>query len=378
MLVSPAYVHDRMLVCVHPDPQGVRIVSVTTTAGRTWRDAAMSGLVRPAGPLGADLTATISPSFATDHALFATTGSGTYVSTDLGATFRAVDTLTKPGAIDNPVPFEGQASTLPVGTPRSQPHVLLAYADSPLPAVIDPATATRRSVVGVPGEGALRFVVTQSNGAADEVLAVVNDPDAVGGDHAAVYRCDASLTCAQPLFSFPAGIRFGVASRMRVLPDRSLLATLADADSTPQVWRSTDGGVTFTAVRSVSAIIGALTRAGARPAVSFAVTAARPRRLYLRVESTMPPTGWKSGTPPASQLFRSDDDGTTWRLIAYGRRSSQPGKRGTLPWRLGPGTARQVQVTPDGRLFADGSSEVTSTTWCSIDGGVHWSPGCRA
>ncbi|MBV9369916.1 MAG: exo-alpha-sialidase [Frankiales bacterium] len=387
--MSPAFGHDHALVCVHPDSQGTRVLAVTTTAGRTWRDAAMSGLVRPTGPLGAALTATLSPAFGSDHELFATTGSGTYASTDFGATFTPVDTLTKAGATDNPVAFFATSSAVPLAGGSGQ-HVLLAYAASPLPALIDPATDSRRPALGVPGLGALRFVAQPAAGQssagqasagqssnADDLLAVVNVPDSPTDDHTAVYRCDAALTCAQPLFVFPAGIRFGTQSRVTAMPDHSLLAVLDDSHGSPQVWRSIDGGATFTPMRSVARVIAALGRGGAPPSVSFAATAAHPHRVFLRVEASMPVTGWKSGSPPASQLFRSDDSGVTWRLVAFGRSVFQPGSRGTLPWRLGPANGHQIQLAPDGRLLADGSSEAVTTTWCSVDGGMRWTAGCR-
>ncbi|MDQ1748204.1 MAG: repeat-like domain [Frankiaceae bacterium] len=376
ILVSPAYAHDHALVCVHPDGQGTRVLAVSTTAGTTWRDAKMAGLVRPSGPLGAALTATLSPAFASDNALYATTGSGTYVSTDFGATFSPVDELAKGGATDNPVAFVGRLSTdALVGGGAAR--VLLAYADSPLAALIDPANGSRRPALGVPGLGALRFVAPPSASGPDGLLAVVNVSDSATSDHAAVYRCDADLTCAQPLFAFPAGTRFGTDSRVVVMPDHSLLATLADGASSPQPWRSTDGGKTFVPMRSVAKVIAALPAGGAPPTIAFAATATRPHRVYLRVEASMPRTGWTPGSPPASQLFRSDDSGATWRLVAYARSAFQPGAPGSLPWRLGPALGRQVQITPDGRLLADGASETAVTTWCSMDGGRRWTMGCR-
>jgi hypothetical protein len=375
VLVSPAYQRDRTMVCVHPDSQAARVLAVSTNAGRTWRDPAMSGLVRPAGPSAIPMTVTFSPAFAEDRALFATTGSGTYVSTNLGATFTPVDALTKAGAIDNPVAFVGRMTSLPVGA-DSGPRVLLAYAGQ-LAALIDPAGGVRSPVVGVPGRGALRFVVFPSPSAPAGAVAVVNESDVPSGDHAAVYRCDAALTCAEPLFAFPAGIRFGLDSRLRLLPDRSLVALLVDGHGVPQVWRSTDGGATFTAWQSVHKLLPAGDGTAIPPTLAFAATAARPRRVYLRVETSMPSTGWRPGAPPASQLFRTDDAGVTWHRVAYARTLGQPGPRGTLPWQLGPGAGRQIQLTPDGRLLADGSAEALATTWCSLDGGLRWTAGCR-
>jgi len=376
VLVSPTYAHDRTLLCVHPDSQGVRVIAITTTAGRTWHDTAMAGLER-SGPLDTSLTLTVSPRFANDHAIFATVSSGTYISTNLAATFSPVDTLSTDGGTDNPVAFAGSLTPLPA-TPSTQQHVLLAYADAPLAAVIDPADGTRRAVLGVPGRGALRFVVPPSARAPDGALVIVNDPDVPTGDHAAIYRCDATLTCVEALFAFPAGIRFGTDNHLVLAPDGSLLATLVDRHGAPQLWRSTNGGASFTVMRSVMKIIDGLPPTSASPFISVTASAAHPHRLYLRVEAPMPRTGWKPGMAPASQVFRSEDSGATWRLVAYGRSAFQPGTRGTLPWRLGPANGRQIQLAPDGRLFADGSSETLATTWCSIDGGVHWTAGCRS
>jgi hypothetical protein len=334
----------------------------------------MSGLARPVGASGVPLTVTMSPVFAVDKALFATTGSGTFVSKDLGATFAPVDALTKAAVNDNPVAFVGRLTPLPVSD--DGPRVLLAYAGTQLPALIDPATGSRRPVIGVPGRGALRFIVPASPSAPAGAIAVVNDPDADGGDHAALYRCDAALTCAEPLFAFPAGNRFGRDSRLAMLPDGSLLASLDAADGAPMIWRSTDAGKTFETWHSVARLLPS-SGAGVVPStVAFAASARWPRRLYLRIETPMPATGWKAGSPPASQVFRSDDAGSTWRRVGYVRAPSQAGPRGNLPWRLGPGNGRQIQLAPDGRLLADGSADRLDTTWCSLDGGVRWTAGC--
>lgn len=372
LVVSPAYRRDRTVFCVYAAPDATRVLAVSVNGGRTWRTAAMTGLLRPAGLSGIALTLSVSPQFGTDRALFATTGSGTFLSADLGQSFRLVDAFTKPVADGNPVPFVGKVAPLPLGD--AAPRLLLAYAGTQLPALIDPADGTRRPATGVPGRGALRFVVRASASAPDGALAIVNEPDGTT-DHAVVYRCDASLTCAVPSFAFPSRTRFALHSRIALLPDGSLVAVLSKGGAADTVWRSTDGGATFAAWTPLTRILDAAERAGGdRPMVKLAATPGLPRRLYARVEVSQPPTRWRAGAPPASQLFRSDDGGGTWRRVGYGRAQSQPGPHGNLPWWSShPG---EIELAPDGRLFASGSNEFLATTWCSLDGGKRWYAGC--
>jgi hypothetical protein len=254
--------------------------------------------------------------------------------------------------------------------------VLLAYASPQLPALIDPASGTRYPVAGVPGRGALRFAMPHTPDAPAGALAVVNEQDAgaTPSEHAHVFRCDARLTCAEPLFAFPAGIRFGTDSRVAVHPDGSVVAVLASNDGAERVWRSTNGGATFTEWQSAMRLIARLEAVGTAPRVSFATSAAAPRRLYLRIEQSPARSGWPATAPPASQVFRSDDGGTSWRRVAYAPGIGQRGPRGNLPWLIGG--VGGIHLTPDGRLLADGSTETLTTTWCSLDGGKRWYAGC--
>ena len=375
VFVSPAYRQDRTLWCVHRDGEGRRLLAVTGDAGRSWRVPAMAGLLRPAGPSGTLLTLSVSPSYATDKSLFATTGSGTFVSRDRGETFAPVDAMTKALTERNPVPFVGRPSVDPVAD-NPEPRVLLAYASPQLPALIDPLSGIHMPVMGVPGQGALRFVVPASPAAPAGALAVVNeaDPGGASSEHARVFRCDARLTCAEPLFSFPSGIRFGNDSRLAVHPDGSVVAVLASNDGAERVWRSTNGGATFMEWRSVMRLIAPLEAAGTAPRVWFATSPATPRRLYLRVEQSPARGGWPATAPPASQVFRSDDGGASWRRVAYARGVGQRGRRGNLPW-LFAGVGG-VHLTPDGRVLADGGTDTLNTTWCSLDGGKRWYAGC--
>lgn len=377
VVVSPAYRTDRTLVCVHRGPDHARILAVSRDRGRTWHVPAMSGLVRPPGLSGVKISVALSPRFGADRALYATTGSGTFVSTDFAETFGPVDALTKPSDRANPVAFVGRPAPLPTGA-VSEPTVLLAHAGGRMSGIIDPRERTRRIAIGVPGVGAMLFVVPPVADAPAGSLTIVNEEAAVGDgpSHAQVYRCDAALTCAERLFTFPDGHLFSVTAQLLRHPDGSFVAVLSGDDEphgSTRVWRSTDGGATFTPWRAVERLLAPSEAGVAPPYVAFASDAAAPRRVYLRVETAVGMHGWWKSAPPASQIFRSDDAGATWRRVGYSFALGQPGKRPTFPWRAG---GWMLQVTPDGRLLADGGNDAVDTTWCSVDGGRRWYAGC--
>jgi hypothetical protein len=374
MLVSPAFQRDRTIVCVHRAHSAAqRVLAVSRDRGKTWRTPSMTGVVRPPDLAGIPLTAVLSPAFGTDRTLVVSTGSGTFVSNDLGETFTPVDALATGGSNDdNPVAFLAPPLVPPGGTPAAH----LAYANTRGAAIIDVAARVRRPALGVPGLGAIRFLVPSTAQAPAGALALVNMPGTVPGtDRLAVYRCDAALTCTEPLFSFPPGVVLSPGGWVRLLPDGSVAAFLARGASTPALWRSTDGGRTFARWASADVLVAAADVTGGAPARVALATGGRSQHWYLRVEKARPGGGWPEGAPPASQVFRSDDAGQTWRRVAHALGLGQPGKRGNLPW-VSAGRGATIAVAPDGRLLADGSGDAL-TTYCSVDGGRRWTVGCR-
>lgn len=377
VLVSPAFQRDRIVACVYwVSTDMPQALAVSRDAGRSWRTPAMTGLVSPLGVAGTGLSVAFSPLFDADGTLFATTSSGTFSSTDLGESFTPLDPLARGGGAANPTAFLMAPAMLPVVGGDARPRVHLAYASEIAPAVIDVAAKGHQPVTGVPGLGALQFVVVPAaKGKPASVFAVVHET--TGADQTVVvFRCDATFTCAERQFAFPSELRLGE-RRFQVLADGSVVAVLRSSD-TLEVWRSTDGGRTFAEWRPVRKLLAPLNAwEGQPPTASFATSTAFPRRVYLRVEAHRPPTDWPKGAPPASQIFRSDDGGATWRRIAYARAFSQRGPHGNAPW-FGPGSsAIHVQVAPDGRLFAPGRTHDAITTFCSVDGGRRWTAGCR-
>lgn len=373
--VSPAYRKDHVLLCTHvaDSALGHLVLAVSRDGGRSWRTQPMTGLVRPADYTGIPLSITLSSAFASDNALVATGRSGSFVSTDLGQTFTALDPLTPGGVVDNPVGFLSDP-VLAASGEESRFHI--AYASDRLSAIIDVAGRVRTPVAGVPGRGARRFSML-----AGGPIAFVYESDPAGAEQTlAVYRCNATLTCAERSFAFPSDMTLGQGvGRVQLLPDGSVLAVLlSETTWRPVMWRSTDAGRTFAVWRPAQRLIDAVDAFPAGLSVSVAANTSIPRRLYLRVEGQRPGPVWRKGAPPASQVFRSDDGGTSWRRVAYRRGEGQPGPRGTLPWTyVGGGDDRaHIQLTPDGRLLAAGATDTLRTTFCSLDGGVRWTAGC--
>jgi hypothetical protein len=385
--VSPDFAHDHTVVCVsRAGSTAPRILGVSRDGGRSWHAPAMAGLVRPDGSSGIPLAASLSPAYSTDHDLFVTTGSGTFVSTDLGENFAALDPLATGGGTDgNPVPYVTTAPALLPGLPTG-PRVFLAYASTRVSATVDVAARTHQPVPGVPGYGVLRFTVPPVwDGDAASGLAFVYEAEVAQttAERLVAYRCDARLTCSQRLFSFPADVSLDPSvDRVTLLPDRRTIVAVLSSQSTRSlhVWRSTDGGVTFTPWQSIEALLGPVsTRSGMEARVGLGAAPGDSHRLYLRIHGGRGRNGW--GGPPAEQVFRSDDGGTTWRRVAYGLGPGQPGRRGTLPWSLmaGGGDGAQLSIAPDGRLFTvggQGGGRLLFTTYCSLDGGLHWTAGC--
>jgi hypothetical protein len=386
VIVSPAYSHDHVLLCTYRTASNSEFeIGVSGDAGHSWRTPAMVGLVQPSDGTGT-LTLTISPSFASDHMLFATTESGTYASSDLAESFTALDPLIKSGVTGNPMAFVAPTRSVLSGP---APTVQLAFASTRTSGVYDVDARLHEPVTGVPGRGALRFLVSPVAGSASVSLAFVDETDPLTADDTlAVYRCDTSLTCAERLFAFPSDLSFAQGTgRLQLTPDgRTIVVTLAGpmtrSGQAVEVWRSTDGGRTFGRWSSLEKLLSPVIAAsGQTVRIGLAVSPTNPKRAYLRVQGARPPrAGWSSSAPPALQLFRTDDGGATWRRVAYGLGVAQRGAKGTLPW-VNPARGQdsaQLLMTSDGRLFAVGGDEhATSTTYCSLDGGVHWTAGCR-
>lgn len=388
LIVSPAYRTDRTIACVQRrtsnEPRGL---ATSTDGGRSWQIPAMSGLVRAEGAVS--LAIAFSPAFGSDHALFASTGNGTFVTTDLGRTFVAVDPLATASDQGNPAPYSAAAPASLAPVLGSVRRVYLAYAAQRASARVDVALKAHEPVAGASIGDTMQFIVPEVVGPDRPPLAFSNDLDPVTGNGSVLaFRCDENLVCAEQLFTFPKGRRLGASQTYQVelMNDRrTILVTMHDPVSNDaEIWRSTDWGKTFAPWASVNAVLQRANKSGLTPPmVALAFDPSHPTRAYLRVQASRGAQGkWANDAPPATELYRSNDAGRTWIRIGFRLGLFQKGRDGRLPFNA-QGRGRDgadLAVAPDGRLLAIGWYESDAMTlqgvFCSLDGGLHWTNGC--
>lgn len=375
---SPEFARDRTVFCVYRDDSTTPMrLAVSTDGGRTWVPARAEGLTRDG--LGIGLGIALSPAYAQDRTLFATVNTGTYTSRDNGATFTLVDSLASAGRQGNPVPFVATGPSLP-GVPSAAraTRLYLAYAATHRAARVDVAARRHEPAAGAPLASLFGFVAHPGG-----LLALGYETTGLGERVAVVYGCSPTLLCAKQ-FVFPAGVEPGTTSGLPVQPAldaRTVVVRMYDAAGRVRLWRSVDAGRTFAPWAAADTLLAAANRSsGSRPSVTMAVDPGNRRRVYLRV-STFPRYGavWAPDAPPAEQLFRSDDAGTTWHRVAFARGEGQRGPRGSLPW-TAPTAGEEgsaVVAATGSALFAVGYAPwAPGTVFCSRDGGVHWSRSC--
>lgn len=384
--VSPSFRADHVAFCLFrinaTEPEAI---AVTADGGRTWATQPMTGLTRPTGPAGVGLSLALSPTYATDASLFATTGSGTFVSKDRAATFSQVDSLMTGWGVSNPLVYLAESS--PAGFPQSGAgkRVLLLSAEGVGSARTDPSSPVHSPVVGIPGGRTVRFALPDSA----NPFALGYDPSPSGTRTLSSYRCTPDFTCAAKLFSFPPDVAFPVPGdeRVEVLGDGSVVVVLLDGAHDTHVWRSTDAGASFVAWTPVEKLLSPVNKTSESfPFVSLGSDPGQPKVLYLRLSGRTTQGRWSKDAPPAEQLFRSSDRGVTWRRIGYQRDASQAGPRGNLPWNA-PASGSDpagVYPSPDGlTVFAVGSyipsgeaNGYYRSVFCSHDQGMHWRTSC--
>lgn len=352
---------------MHRDPDGRAHLAVTGDGARTWQRAAATGLRRDAGT---GLGVVLSPRYRDDRRLFVTVGTGTYVSTDRGATFTLLDPLAADGRPGNPVAHLA-TPLLPSPSATDPSTVHLLHADGRSAARIDGDRGVHQPGTTAADVDLLGFAAARWT---NRPIVFGYRTPAAGGRQAVALRCDERFTCTEA-FEFPATWTFGEGRELwaRGAPDlRSVLVRLYDGAGDVHVWRST-GGVGFTPWAEVGRLLAPVNRASrGRPSVTVSGDPAAPRVTYLRISA---PGLTAPGTPPAEQVFRSSDMGSTWRRTGFAFGTGQRGRGGTLPWRgPGPGVdGAAVYGAAGGVVLALGPG---GAVFCSRDGGVRWSRSC--
>jgi hypothetical protein len=265
---------------------------------------------------------------------------------------------------------------------------------------------TGRNVVGAPSANQ-RFIVPPDYADTHQAVAIGHkleaNRDAAGSTTAGigplgVFACAGDFVCPTPVAEFgpgtdlagvggvPGGLEFIVVATdphaPGVAPGTPYLRTMVSHDygRTWATWGAVDRLILPADVRAAHAF----------PIVTLAASPDAPHRLFLRINLAQGSA--LTLQTPAEQLFRSDDDGTSWQRVGYARGVGQPGKdRGSLPFNGsgpvgGPGYFRWIGAAAGGRLYALAGTQVSGATgkaarfsyyglYCSADAGRHWRRG---
>lgn len=367
--VAPTFAADGKVACAGWDG-----VWLSTDRGRSWQRRASTGLAPMASSSGIS-GVLFSPRYGADRTLYVFADK-LLASTDDGETFVPVDGDFAWGGLLQLAPF---VSTAPLAAGLAPvERVSFAYPGlygytAPSPSVIEPDLHLRRPVTGS-GTITMRFVTPPRMGPNDNAFSFTLHADGLGVD-----RCDATFTCGEPLATFRGDDFLLSLPRAWVSADwprhRRVHAVWMTKNGV-RAFRSLDGGNTFVPWRSVDRLVRRAKGASDAPQVTFAHTAQAPGRLYAAVQQD---TGF---APPrgtlVSELYRSDDFGDTWRLVAAGRQGAPRGA-GRLPGAFSGyhGYEQGLVPAPDGRLFAAIDQDgVNAIVHCSTDGGRTWAPLC--
>ena len=373
LAASPNFAQDGVAFCsgtAKPSAGNDVVLFVTTDHGRSWRRTTSTGLTFQPGDHVDDVLA--SPRFSTDRTVFVEIRfEGVFQSTDLGATF----TPLLPRATPRLTPFVLGAG---VGELPAVDHTVLLAANlaSGRPALIDPSTRAVELVAGAPEPAVGAFV--SPYWADDQVGLMFTESGEFGMTTVSVFACTVAFECTTLLTRLPAGHGFRQAwAAADFATSRTLFVELrSDAADAPLLFVSRDAGHTFSPLSAAQRILTAHVpdvRKHVPAAVGIAPGRTGSATLWMRV------IGSATGSPPY-ELYRSDDDGRSWRRVAFGH-NTQHGQQGTmhaLDVPNGPLQPRTLLVaTGDKHLLANG---ITIGGWgaeCSSDDGRTWNIACR-
>lgn len=360
---SPAFTHDRTMWCSVSVADDGAFVHRSTDGGRSWG----RGVRVTSGDARQFLArVVVSPLYARDRRILVWTVEGLYESLDGGATFSSAPVTDTSGRV---TPY---VDTVGTGVPRAAfVHGIGGNG------TYDTALGNR-NVVGVPGWHAIRYLVPGEYAATREAVALAipaasyyREDQAVTAAGASAFHCTADFVCARQ------GFHFG-----DVVPDEEgalgragqhyLIARVKDrVNGLPRlgagrVWRTGDSGRTWSAWTSVERLLNA------QPVGSWHATiTASPdsRHVYLSVVTVVrkgKDVRYGTDDTLAMNVWRSDDDGSTWRRLP-------------VPWTGKPGL-HDVELTAQtgNRLYATGSRRGFVGMFCSLDAGRTWRTGtCR-
>jgi hypothetical protein len=380
---SPAFARDRVMFCSYDEPQEGAYLARSDDGGRTWQPGRLVA-TGVADVFNAPVF--VSPWFPTDHRVFVTMESGLSESTDGGRTFHPVPPPPgggTDGAWGPSIAGFRDPATAPAGPPR-EAFVYSAWDEA---RVYTPGVGTR-TILGAPTEDATLFLVPPDYPSTRRAVLLAHstgvvwpDPDAKPFSKTGLvaYDCVGDFVCTEPLFWFG-----DVAARFMGPLGRpgSFGVTTIDFykdDQPKDAWRTADYGRTWQRWPSLKRLIDAVPKDTA-PTVTVTVSPDAPDRLYALVDTYVPRFYVNQDTLPHTFfLYRSDDDGATWRSVGT---SSPTMQASTLPWnfthwRMDP----TIAAVPGGRLYVNAAHRTRSGkvdywgVYCSADGARTWRRG---
>lgn len=369
---SPAFARDRTVFCLtNTEDGGVRLYE-SRDGGRTW--SAKASVVRRHVSYP-DLI--LSPAYPEDPTLFVVSANdGMWVSRDGGRSFAAEQ--------EGPMWSAERASAYVENVPLPR----AAFVEAPVALIgsgVFDASAGSRTVVGTPGP-ALHYVVPPDYAISRSAVGITwetNGPAdwlAARGNSVKAYACHGDFVCTQLVHDFGDGSpvhvqRIGVRDTVVVT-----IGSRGAGSSGVRAWRSRDFGWTWQRWSGVERLFQS---GSERPAVHMTAVPDRAGRLFAEVDV---PGAKGRGGAPARSVWRSDDDGATWRRVAYARGPEQPRPgEGTLPWNdPGESIAQAgpvISAQPGGLLYGLGARKVGDRVtaprlWCSRDAGRTWRTSC--
>lgn len=384
---SSDFARDRTVFCAAEtaDHDAVHLHR-SSDAGRTWGPGRLV-----ADGIGAlhrtSAKVAISPLFARDHQVLVWTYAALYASFDGGQSFGLVDDS---GGYTDVLPF---VDGVPGRPETARTAYLITYGATVCCASVydplsrDPDTDTRR-VLGtleytdyflIPPDyrDTRKAVVLGANVEVYHYDRPVTEP----GEGA--YMCVADFSCQRRIHSFD-NSNLRAFSRLGRVGDY-YYGGYPDNDPGPdsdlgklRFWRTRDGGLTWQRWSSVEHLhakyvptLWHYTMMASSPDV--------PHRLFQLVATQDDLTESTSATVPAFELFRSDDDGATWRRIGHSWGRRQPVKAPSiLPWNA---SHPELHAALGGRLYVtaarrNAKGAVTfQGMYCSTNLGQTWRAG---
>ncbi len=337
--VSPLYQRTGLVVV-----QGGELSNCSSNCARLWisRDGGSTWHLAAGGGTGVALHPVVAVTGSGHEVLIGYGDKGIQRSDDDGDTWR---TLGSVGGMPAPEPSFAQSGLVAVAAGTNRDYLLDGATVQPLP-----------GSGGVLEDTSFGYSPAFPQGSAKAPAALVAGIQPTS-HLPAVASCSGSLACSAPVV-LPGTTTLSGAPNLH-------LSSTFDRDGTvfarteTGIYRSTDGGATFTQLQVGAAGASQTGTAMMALASGYSQTGAV-RTAYAAVLQSMP-AGTGSGTRTDGGIYRSTDGGTTWARLG----SSDLLNRGAIA----------VAVAPDGRLFA-GYLSHSGGLLCSADGGRTWQPAC--